>query len=51
VADVLADVADVLADVADLLASATFVQYFWNTKTDKTQQKPVFIDFKDNKNV
>jgi hypothetical protein len=47
----VADVADVLADVADVLASATSVQYFCNSKTDKMQQKPVFIDFKDNKNV
>jgi hypothetical protein len=54
VADVLAhvaDVADALADVADVLASATSVQYFWSSKTDKMQRKPVFIDFKNNKNV
>jgi hypothetical protein len=40
-----------MADVADILASATSVQYFWNSKTDKMQQKSVFIDFKVNKNV
>jgi hypothetical protein len=34
-----------VADVADILASATSVQYFWNSKTDKMQRKTVFIDF------
>jgi hypothetical protein len=47
----VADEADTLADVADVLASATSVQYFWSSKTDKMQWKPVFIDFKDNKTV
>jgi hypothetical protein len=40
-----------VANVADVLALATSVQYFWNSKTDKMQQKSVFIDFNVNKNV